>query len=114
MKWTEIYKKYKDTDLMGKFVKYVSNHDNYPINADKYYLTDDNIKDIWGYLIVFAETKGYDLRIHHYYKPNGERDYYEASIQHKGWHHNYPNSKAIKEKKDCMDWCTNKFFEVTQ
>ena len=47
MTWQEIYNKYKDTELMKEFEEWC-----------KIFIEIATIKDIWGYLVCFAETKG--------------------------------------------------------
>ncbi len=113
MTWNEIYKKYEDTELMKEFL--TKDHVSEKVYNKKGMLEimeSYGIKDIWGYLIVFAETKGYDLRISHHYKPNGIRYCYDGSLQHQTLGVNYPESKQIKKVKQAMLWCADKFFEV--
>ena len=43
--WNKIYNKYNDTELMDEFMWFYQG------------IANNDIKDIWGYLICFAETK---------------------------------------------------------
>ncbi len=111
--WTEIYKKYKDAKLMKNFrLFYLQEMLLLPREIiDRVDISPYNIKDIWGYLICFAETDGYDLRIHHYYE-NGIRTHYGASLQHVQWGADYPEEEGQKTKEKAMLWCADKFFEI--
>ena len=52
MNWNKIYTKYKDTELMKEFEKYVVEECNHFINLDVV-----QIQFVWGWIICFAETK---------------------------------------------------------
>jgi len=63
--WNEIYNKYNDTELMEEFTEYLTDgiYKSYDCFTESNILVTNklfeqiNIKDIWGYLICFAETK---------------------------------------------------------
>jgi len=108
MTWQDIYLKYKDTELMKEFGEYVGDNDNFPAEVDENYLCDDNIKDIWGYLICFAETKGILINI--------------ISTKIDSTKHFWVNTIDIREAiiqneadnvEQAMLWCADKFFEVS-
>ena len=103
MNWQEIYKKYKDSELMDKFNMYVYDNEGESIGD-----STSNIKDIWGYLIVFAETKGWELSITTYdfgeSKPKG----FVSVVAYQA--DDYTRARATLEQ--AMLWCADKFFEV--
>jgi len=97
MNWKEIYNKYKDTELMLEFGEYVGDNDNFPAEVDENYLCDDNIKDIWGYLIVFADIRHYLI----------DRESLADSFTE-----TYHLSSTNDRVEQAMLWCADKFFEV--
>ncbi len=89
--WSGVYNKYKDSELMKEFREYFIDK-----RRSKRIFAYLDIKDIFGYLICFAETKGYNLCI-----IVGRRI-----------------AKSITMDKmnleQAMLWCTNKFFEINE
>jgi len=104
MTWQEIYTKYKDTKLMKEFDKYTQQ-----FSLLEVWIMTSNIKDIWGYLIVFAETKGWKFLLN-------------EEVGTKRW------GAEVEKYKECtpylfeildnieqaMLWCADKFFEVSK
>ncbi len=64
MAWRDTYKKRKDTKLMKDFIKWYADVSYaskevgalFGLKIAIEYIRSRNIKDLWGYLIVFAET----------------------------------------------------------
>ena len=103
--WEEIYLKYKDTELMKEFRDWHWGKNGGVVLSRGY----ANIKDIWGYLICFAETKDYRISIWHYVchlnvsifqKKTGK--WKRITVQH---------SDTIEAG---MLYCADKFFEVAK
>lgn len=121
MIWQEIYKKHKDSELMKEFLLWWLQYFEEVISEKKAklllstpaketfqkMLSEYNIKDIWGYLICFAETKGY--RMH----PN-DNDFIciEKLCKKCGWI--VVEETKVIPTEQAMLWCADKFFEVTQ
>ncbi len=60
--WQYIYEKYEDTNLMKQFVWYMSKIILENKGLCEIHVGNDlDIQEVWGMLIVFAETKGYKL-----------------------------------------------------
>ena len=109
MNWKEIYKKYEDTELMAEF--WEKNKLMLGI-MDFDELDNFHIKDIWGYLIVFAETKGYLFYMD--YEILSDVDNWQGTIVDKDnivKSTSHPNYKSVEQS---MLWCADKFFEVTK
>ncbi len=118
MTWKEIYNKYKDTELMKEFYFYWYQFQKYDelqkmlgqIKAKEYAEIHGglSIKDIWGYLIVFAETKGWYLE---YGNIMGEK--YLVSVHNINVRKNgYIYDQVEKNLEQAMLWCADKFFEI--
>lgn len=108
MTWQEIYKKHKDSELMKEFLAYCKKEcvQTYKEDFDLLDWKEYNIKDIWGYLICFAETKGYYFDAETSYSIALVKTYKEANkILCRGTY----DDKTVEET---MLWCANKFFEV--
>ena len=103
MKWQEIYKKYKDSELMDKFNMYVYDNEGESIGD-----STSNIKDIWGYLICFAETKGISIVKGLIAKKTGINKYGQNE-----WVE-LASYKTKKTAEEDMLWCADKFFEVAK
>ena len=112
MTWLETYKKYKDSELMKEFKDYLYDAGS-PDIGHLVYISD--IKNIWGYLICFAETKGYifdfcryrgefNVSIHQDVTKKGFAEYYATKT--------YSFPILFKTQEQAMLWCANKFFEV--
>lgn len=105
MNWRKIYEKYKDTELMKEFMKYID--DGTVRWKDLIYRKTINIKDIWGYLIVFAETKGYKLLLSYNHCLISEL------VGSKVFANSYETGESqLKDSEQAILWCTNKFFEI--
>ena len=102
--WSDVSKKYKDYELMKEFKKFWYNN-----KRNCYYLYIQEIKDIWGYLICFAETKGIEI-----FAP-------DCQI----WDTKKENYILLAEHGECGDgkqmgyeqamlWCATKFFEINE
>ena len=107
--WQEIYKKYKDTELMKEFDVYLDEQMEIPqevldmcCGAEKM-----NIKDIWGYLICFAEDYLF------YIDYDGEFNLFDASIIDKESNTVIDSDTGNKSQEECMLWCADKFFEIS-
>lgn len=108
--WTEIYNKFKDTELMKEFEDYCC------IDNKEYFVIDClEIKDIWGYLICFAETKGVDVAIVRNYD-SGQSNYEKECVGrvHRFSSVSSPICPTKNSVEDAMLWCANKFFEITK
>ena len=92
--WTEIYTKYKDTEWMKEFM--------WSYQGDE----EAIIQDIWGYLICFAEMKGYTIWL---------SQCIINFVNEKGYNklHIKDAEMARKSTEERMLWCADKFFEVT-
>ncbi len=121
MTWQEIYNKYKDSELMKEFMYFylpfhkseldcyynetIGGHTRMAIEeeiADLKILK--NIKDIWGYLICFAETKQIYINLEW---ATLDRSWYGFVV-------NESNHFAEEDGDDveqAMLWCADKFFE---
>ena len=95
--WTETYKKFKDSELMKEFRKYCGHGKNPPLSAY-------TIKSMWGWIVCFAETKGYNivLGVYHYFIQEIETGLILARAGDR-------KAKPIKLMNDC----TEKFFELS-
>ena len=93
MTWTEIYNKYKDTELMKEFRQYAK-----VVSTSGFEWTD--IRSAFGWLICFAETKGqrmdYDLL----------EEYGNVCIDQEG-----KETGEGMVMETAMLWCADKFFE---
>ena len=93
MNWNEVYSKYKDTELMDEFMWFYQG------------IANKDIKDIWGYLIVFAETKGYGIDLESCTIDKlDDIDWLEEDLDR------FDIKDYEIERR--MLWCTSKFFEV--
>lgn len=106
MEWTETYNKYKGFKSMKEFWEFVKYDFCMLCDYDELgsYKTT---KDIWGYLVCFAEMKGYKILL----------GYNHCLITELVGNKVYANSyetgeKQLKDTKQAMRWGTNKFFEV--
>ena len=106
MTWPEICSKYKDTELMKEFWNWVAN--KFDVNV---IYRERKIQDIWGYLVCFAETKGYEIT----------NDNFSGTISQLQRYNPQSDDKAYRiiEFEDDFDnieqamlWCADKFFEV--
>ena len=106
MTWQEIYNKYKDTELMKEFREWChkirSELGSQSIMlTNKQFFGQTDIKDIWGYLICFAETIGqrmdYDLL----------EEYDNVCIDQEG-----KETGEGMVMETAMLWCADKFFEI--
>ena len=100
--WQYIYEKYKDTELMKDFYQHMKDlwDCDFPI-------WEHDIKDIWGYLIVFAETKGYKLLLSYNHCLISEL------VGSKVFANSYETGESqLKDSEQAILWCTNKFFEI--
>jgi len=64
MTWQELYKKYKDTELMKEFAEFIYKELGYKKDRARFFLSETGwgIKDIYGYLFCFAKSEyDYDL-----------------------------------------------------
>ena len=118
MTWQEIYKKYKDTKLIKEFIKWYKNNTGFTHTQTVMGLFEGgeiNIKDIWGYLIVFAETKGYDISLWNMGTCNimwkGDKNWRHIAPKRKrGDSRGYAHSEKTNEQ--AMLWVSDKFFEI--
>ena len=107
MTWQEIYSKYKYILLMDEFLAYMFDERHWKFNDND--MINFNIKDIWGYLICFAETKDYRISICHYvchinvsiFQKKTEK-WKRITVRH---------SDTIEAG---MLYCADKFFEVAK
>ena len=108
MNWTDIYTKYKDTTSMKEFS--VWHLDNYTNGG--YYFENSNIKDIWGYLICFAETKGYTFFINDEGTVNNKTNFtaYISEI----YGRRIAQGTNLQPIEQALIWCADKFFEVAK
>lgn len=99
--WKDIIS--KETKLIKEFREY--------FNEGKYHtksLKFQNIKDIWGYLICFAEMKGYLIEVGKFvgsiskWHNEPEKQYFQHEDFEEGF-------SGIEQ---AMLWCASKFFEV--
>ena len=117
MTWTETQNKYKDSELMKEFWVWYFKQSSMIFTPETTQLLIDNIrrihkksrniKDIWGYLICFAATKGYELSISHCVD-NWWGDIFALKediniVNETG------KGYAVEQ---AMLWCASKFFEV--
>ena len=105
MNWQDILRRYRKTELMVGFTNFVNVNDKYHEEVDEYYLDDDNIKDLWGYLIVFAEMKGIIISID---TSDGSTKCLCSWVGEDEW-------TTISNDRDSelgMIWCANKMFEL--
>lgn len=100
MTWQEILEKYKNNKIMIEFMNYC---DEYLFHIE---LEANMIQDVWGWLICFAETKGFlevKSRMRRKRVTNG---YYYDESKNK-WY-----SKDFKTLEQAMLWAANRFFEL--
>lgn len=117
MVWTKTYKKYKDIELMKEFYEYCLLEGLFHFRTGTVYkrIKGDlrgcfgflNIKDIYGYIKCFAETKNIDMICEY---SRDFKEVYKVGIF-------YGVSKYILEEKSMaveqsMLWRIDKFFEV--
>lgn len=106
--WQEIYNKYKDTELMKEFVDWKDN--NGGIKVDFW---EENIKDIFGYLLIFSEMKGYYIELGSdngtIYRDDGFNGYEEHRQLYQLAYKN-----EFENLEQAMLWCASKFFEVAK
>jgi len=95
MNWNEVYSKYKDTELMDEFMWFYQG------------IANKDIKDIWGYLIVFAETKGIALEKGMIAKKTGVNEYGQNI-----WQELIHDFEVGGKAEENMLWCADKFFEI--
>ena len=124
MTWKKnIYEKYKDTKLMKEFWVWVFKQKNFVFTPETSQSTIDNIqrihkksrniKDIWGYLVVFAETKGYGLTID--VSSNQQLPRVLAIMSDLNDEVNtLINRGELNEIEEMQLWCVDKFFEVAK
>ena len=105
--WIEIYKKYKDTELMKEFII----ESKIYLYGGEIKIRNANIKDLWGHLICFAEMKGIiiDITIRESYRKVGLFWDMNKNVSLSS-HYNPP--KEQKRWEQSMLWCANKFFEI--
>ncbi len=104
--WSGVYNKYKDSELMKEFRKYFIDK-----RRSKRIFAYLDIKDIWGYLICFAETKGIYIYIDK--KPMdeyGDQINWEYEIEDHNTGKCYIENFETSEQ--AMLWCATKFFEI--
>ena len=106
LKWTDIYTKYKDTELMKEFVapfQCASEWDDVQYKS---------IKFIWGYLICFAETKGYTFFINDEGTVNNKTNFtaYISEI----YGRRIAQGTNLQPIEQALIWCADKFFEATK
>jgi hypothetical protein len=128
MTWQDIYKKY-DTELMKEFYfwwfkqnerlnKYYDDCDYRLITMEEFGFKLSDIKDIWGYLICFAETKGYAFQFDQLDANLVEGEVFQVVITENendvGTYSEYygKGQKVCKGTEQAMLWCADKFFEV--
>ena len=115
MTWQKIHNKYKDSELMKEFEQYSK------LGIDIWGL---HIKDIWGYLICFAETKEIQVYIRKFDSWQSCKGKPEARSWDYGNIHRYSKtgrnghrriaegSNHLRTPEQAMLWCADKFFEV--
>ena len=101
MTWQETYNRYEDSELMKEFGLWARTK-GIVVNMRH---ESCNIKDVWGYLICFAETKGF-LEIKSR-MVRGIRYTNGYFYNKKEWY-----SDNFDNPEQAMLWCANKFFEV--
>jgi len=115
MNWQDIYKKYGKNKLMVAFWQFCV-ADMQKKNMDVVIYTNfskNNIKDIWGYLIVFAETKGYGLTIDVHSDITSPSSVILCFVSDKNNHKNLLSQGFEEsESEQAMLWCADKFFEI--
>ena len=110
--WTDIYTKYKDTELMKEFTMYLG-YGNGKSVVDWNDINDFwDIKDIWGYLICFAETKGYTFFINDEGTVNNKTNFtaYISEI----YGRRIAQGTNLQPIEQALIWCADKFFEVAK
>lgn len=106
MTWTKICEKHRDSESIYEFADFVCKKINIWGGTEFVTMLNMDIKDIWGYLICFAETRGYRLSLFGYLKKwtysiftnNLER----VTVKH------------CNSSEQAMIWCAKKFFEVVK
>ena len=106
MIWQEIYNKYKDSELMQEFRKFW-----YDKKRNCYYLHIQDIKDIIGYLICFAETKGYFFYITY---DSDLKTFANIQVPNNKHESVLAEKRKFKNIEQAMLWCVDKFFEVAE
>jgi len=71
-----------------------------------------DIKDIWGYLICFAETKGNCITMVTAWSDEETYTYSGRIVMREK--DNIVGSKICNTLEQAMLWCANKFFEVAK
>ena len=109
--WTEIYDKYKGTELIKEFLAYCKKEcvQTYKEDFDLLGWEEYNIKDIWGYLICFAETK--DEFIFELKRGVIVQENVGGIIGKQKILTYYSNPERLEQ---AMLWCADKFFEVVK
>ena len=100
MNWPDTYIKYDKTELMKSFTNWM--FVNYYYDSNYY---DHNIKDMWGYLKAFAESKGIIIMVNASYDTKCFCDWMRGTGE---W-------VTIDTKPDAeagMNWCANKLFQL--
>ncbi len=132
MTWQEIYNKH-NSDLMLEFVEYCyKDWGNYSIVSASGHMSKNNIKDIWGYLICFMDTKINEIQMsNNKYRKNqkqfttivkDENDNFAVNVQIvtiaetatsvnkvDNWH-----IHSTETLEQAMLWCATKFFEINE
>ena len=113
MTWQDICAKYKDTELMKEFRNHYFDEKGVFLDKEDRKEYDgfvENIKDIWGYLICFAETKKISFEVQN--GINYQRRFYGTFIRkHFG---STLAHKSLDTFEQSMIWCADKFFEVAK
>ena len=103
MTWQEIYNKHKDSELMKEFEDYVITlRTAHP---------QKTIKDIWGYLICFAETKDIALEIMREFFPT-RKSTFTAMHTERIDNESITNTEYKKTPEQAMFWCASQFFKL--
>jgi len=105
MNWTEIYLKYKDTELMKDFCMHMMRYMTEVLGQYK-------IQGVWGYLLCFAETKGNCITMVTAWSDEETYTYSGRIVMREK--DNIVGSKTCNTLEQAMLWCANKFFEVSK
>lgn len=103
--WQELIKKYEHNKLMIEFMNYC---DEYLFHIE---LEANMIQDVWGWLICFAETKGWYLEYGDIMGENYLVSVHNTNVRKNGYTYGHPEEKTLES---AMFWCADKFFEVVK
>ena len=113
MDWQEIYTKHKDTELMKEFIDYWYGYFvKHGVSPLAFLMCD--IKDIWGYLICFAETKKEYIQLEWDYLEDENKWLGTIIKNHPAENDEFEKIQMFNTAEQAMLWCADKFFEVAK